>query len=257
MSSIEWPANDYAIGSYIQSYVANELLPQFTPAPTDVILDVGCGDGSFSTTILAKVPQGKVVGVDRSLNMLELAKEKIKQFPNFSIQQADVLSLNFEQVFNDVVSFWCLQWCNDIQLAFKNFFNALKKGGTVFTIFPAGDDPYINMYRALKNRGKIPQLEHFKPPVDYTRLDNLEQKLSTIPFSALHVKKISKAITLPSLDTYRKFVNGIAFYQGQIPEPDIQLINEAMVELFNEDCQKKYNGEIRFAMTIYLVTGKK
>lgn len=74
MSEREWPANDYAIGSYIQSTVAEEYLSYLKTNPTDKILDIGCGNGAFTKNILQQVPQGSVLGIDASENMLHLAQ---------------------------------------------------------------------------------------------------------------------------------------------------------------------------------------
>lgn len=156
MSRREWPANDYAIGSYIQATVAEEYLPYLNMKPADKVLDIGCGNGAFTKNILMKVPQGSVLGIDASENMLHLAQDVSKEYPNFSVQKADVLTMDFHLQFDYVVSFWCLQWaCANIQKAFLNIVNALKPGGKFLTLFPAGDDPFIMSYYALKNQGNL------------------------------------------------------------------------------------------------------
>ncbi|CZG70584.1 TPA: methyltransferase domain-containing protein [Legionella pneumophila subsp. pneumophila] len=258
MSRREWPANDYAIGSYIQATVAEEYLSYLKVNPTDKILDIGCGNGAFTKNILMKVPQGSVLGIDASENMLHLAQDVSKEYPNFSVQKADVLTMDFHLQFDYVVSFWCLQWaCANIQKAFLNIVNALKPGGKFLTLFPAGDDPFIMSYYALKKSGQFASLHDFIPPVDYSHLNNLEKKLESLSCQELKVKLCRQSITLPSLDVFRKFVNGIAFYQGQLPNEEIQKINEAMVQYYDNECQAKYHGEYQFNFTIYLVTGEK
>lgn len=156
-----------------------------------------------------------------------------------------------------MVSFWCLQWVTDIHKAFENILHALKPGGKLLAVFPAGDDPYIMGYYALKKSGKFKSLAQFIPPVDYSRLNNLAHLLNNLPFRELNVQLCSQFITLPSLDVFRKFVNGIAFYDGQVAENEIGLINEALVHYFDEECQKKYQGKYQFNFSIYLVTGEK
>ncbi|MFO2553307.1 methyltransferase domain-containing protein [Legionella pneumophila serogroup 1] len=258
MSRREWPANDYAIGSYIQATVAEEYLSYLKVNPTDKILDIGCGNGAFTKNILMKVPQGSALGIDASENMLHLAQDVSKEYPNFSVQKADVLTMDFHLQFDYVVSFWCLQWaCANIQKAFLNIVNALKPGGKFLTLFPAGDDPFIMSYYALKKSGQFASLHDFIPPVDYSHLNNLEKKLESLSCQELKVKLCRQSITLPSLDVFRKFVNGIAFYQGQLPNEEIQKINEAMVQYYDNECQAKYHGEYQFNFTIYLVTGEK
>lgn len=256
MLNNEWPAEDYAIGSYIQATVADRFLPDLQLQPNARILDVGCGNGAYSRKILAKVPQGSVLGVDASNNMLHLAKEVMTDYPNFSVQNKDVLDLSFADSFDGVVSFWCLQWISDIRKAFDNMIHALKPGGTLFTLFPAGDDPFITSYYAIRDSGQLPFLKNFKSPIDYSRLDNLAQKLKSIPCKQLKVDLYKQSITLPSLEIFRKFIYGIAFYQGQLTDKEIKQANEAMIQYYDEQCQKKYQGIYKFEFSIYLVTGE-
>jgi hypothetical protein len=65
------------------------------------------------------------------------------------------------------------------------------------------------------------------------------------------------SINLPCLDIFRKFVNGVAFYQGQIPEAEIKLINETMVRWYEKECQNHWQGRYQFPCALYLVTGEK
>lgn len=257
MPAQEWPADDYAIGSYIQATVAERYLPYLHINSNDQVLDIGCGDGAFSKKILDKIPEGALLGIDASDNMLHLAKGVARDYPNFSIKKADVFTMDFNEQFDYVVSFWCLQWAADIYKAFENIIKALKTGGKMLAIFPAGDDPYIKGYYALKHSGQFSSLANFIPPMDYSRLDNLSETLKTISCKNLKVELCHHCLTLPSLDVFRKFVNGIAFYQGQVPEEEIKFINESLVHYFDEECQKKYRGEHRFDFSIYWVTGEK
>ena len=257
MTPQEWPANDYAIGSYIQATVAEKYLNRLTIKESDEVLDIGCGNGAFTKRILDRVPNGALIGIDASQNMLDLAQELIKEYPNFSVKKADVHSMSFKSQFDYIVSFWCLQWTTDIHKAFANIFQALKPGGKILTIFPAGDDPYILGYYALKKSGQFSSLKNFIPPVDYSKLDNLSDRLTDLPFQNFKVELCKQSIALPSLEVFRKFVNGIAFYQGQVADHEIELINDALVHYFDEECQSKYHGEYQFNFTSYLITGQK
>lgn len=257
MVNQEWPAEAYAIGSYIQATVADNYLDLLKLNPQDSVLDLGCGNGSYTRKILDRVPLGSVLALDGSVNMLQLAEQVKQDYPQLSLMQGDIHQLPFKNQFDSAVSFWCLQWSTDIKQVFANIYEALKPGGQFFTLFPAGDDPYIMGYYALRDSGEYAQLQGFKPPMDYSNLDNLENKLSSLPFSKLKVERKHTYITLPELEYYRKFVKGIAFYQGQMSEAEVDSLNQALVDIFNKDAQIKYKGELRFEFSIYLVSGEK
>ncbi|MFA6302359.1 MAG: methyltransferase domain-containing protein [Legionella sp.] len=257
MNTQEWPANDYAIGSYIQASVNSQYLPDLDLSATDRVLDIGCGDGGFTKKILERAPSMSLLGVDASQNMLHLAKQLGNEFPNFSVQQVPVENMHFNNEFDHVVSFFCLQWATDIHQAFANIFAALKPGGKLLTVFPSGDDPYIMGYHALKKSGQFKSLDNFIAPVDYSQMNKLSDKLSDLGFSKLKVELHQQSIPVPSLVEYKKFVDGIAFYQGQVPDEEIPLINEAMLQYFANECKEKYQGDYRFNFTNYLITGVK
>ncbi|KTD09185.1 methyltransferase [Legionella gratiana] len=258
MPTQEWPAHDYAIGSYIQASIAGDYLKYLDIKPTDYVLDIGCGNGAFSRKILDKFPQNHFLGIDASENMLALAREEFADYPNAKLHHTDVLTLPFINEFNCVVSFWCLQWCAfAIEKAFLNIHRALKENGTVFALFPSGDDPFILSYYKVKESNQFSCLNEFKPPVDYQHFEHLEEKIQKLPFKQIKIERLKHQIRLPSLDIFRKFVNGIAFFQGQVPSEQINLINESLVTIYEQECQEKFAGEHWFILSVYLVQGKK
>ncbi len=191
--------------------------------------------------------------------MLTLAAKKIRDYPNFSVKQMDVLDLNFKAQFDGILSFWCLHWCKDLPRAFNNIFHALKEGGKLLVIIPSGkcDDPFMMNYMRVKESGIFPCLNDFKPLVDFKKVAELPSILATLPFKDTQVDTVKESITLPSLDYFRKFVNGLAFFQGQIPVSQIHDVNEALTQSYHEFCQAHFNGEYRFNITIFIIKAEK
>ncbi len=257
MSKYEWPAEDYAIGAYIQATISDQYLERLAIKEDDKILDIGCGDGSYSTRILQRIPNGTLLGLDRSANMLKLATEKTTDYPNFSLQQNDVLEMNFNKQFDWVISLWALHWSHDLTSVYSNIYRALKKGGKVLTIFPSGDDPLMASYKFVKSTGEFPSLGDFKPLVDFQKVAELPNIIAKTPFSTANVEVVKHSVLLPSLDFFRKFVNGLAFFQGQVPDKEIPSINEAIVKAYDLDCRKNFHGEYWFNISIYVVTAEK
>src|ERR671914_1552910 len=65
--------------------------------PGERILDVGCGPGFYASELLDQVgPDGAVVGVDASPQMLAVAAHRCEGRPNVSFQQSDAISLPVE-----------------------------------------------------------------------------------------------------------------------------------------------------------------
>ncbi|KTD70840.1 class I SAM-dependent methyltransferase [Legionella tucsonensis] len=254
----EWPAHDYAIGSYIQASIADNYLNYLTIKPTDQVLDIGCGNGVFSRKILDKIPHGSLLGIDASENMLQLARKAMANYPNASCQQADVLTMKFDKQFDYIVSFWCLHWCAfDIETVFLNIYHALKPGGKVLTLFPSGDDSFMRSYHTIKSSGEFSCLNQFTPPVDFQNFHHLEERMHALPFQQIIVEHFKHELMLPSLDIFRKFVNGLAFFHGQIPSDKIGILNEALVRAYEQECHEKHQDKYEFILPIYVIRAEK
>src|SRR3984885_9239189 len=69
---------------------AGYLLPRL-PA-TAWLLDIGCGPGTITVDLAARVPQGQVVGIDAADDVLELARQEASRQgrPNVRFGPGDV-----------------------------------------------------------------------------------------------------------------------------------------------------------------------
>lgn len=83
------------------------LLPYLNINPPNWILDVGVGTGLF----LEKIEQwAMIIGVDISLNMLRIAKKRVKNYSHIELILADADYLPFkENIFPIVTTFTLLQ----------------------------------------------------------------------------------------------------------------------------------------------------
>jgi trans-aconitate 2-methyltransferase len=124
----EWNAELYRERSSLQQAMAAEVLQALDVTNSERVLDVGCGDGRITAEIARRVPQGCVVGVDASNNMIALASQKRE--PNLRFEIADARSLPFHHEFDLVVSFNALHWIHEQDLALASIHKSLQPGGT-------------------------------------------------------------------------------------------------------------------------------
>ena len=132
-----WNPKDYAQHSSAQEIWARELLTQVNLRPDDEVLDIGCGDGRTTAAIAQSVPQGKVVGVDLSADMVAHAAIQHCRPPtrNLTFRRADAAALPFDEEFSVVFSNATLHWVPDQHAAVQGIARALRPKGRVIAQF--------------------------------------------------------------------------------------------------------------------------
>lgn len=94
------------------------------------VLDIGSGDGKFTAYFATKItPDGEVVGVDLSRDMVNYAKDKYNSINNLSFIEGNVVNSVLDQKFDRIISFSALHWVTDQVVALKYIENSLRKGG--------------------------------------------------------------------------------------------------------------------------------
>ena len=122
----EWNAELYSQRSTLQQTMAAEVLGALDLKGSERVLDVGCGDGRITAEIAHRTPDGYVIGVDASANMIGLASQKVQ--PKLWFAVADARALPFDDEFDLVVSFNALHWVREQDAALVSIRQALRPG---------------------------------------------------------------------------------------------------------------------------------
>ena len=102
------------------------------------VLEVGCGVGAQTVSLLAGSPGISLVAVDISTDSLQLARERVaRQCPEADVQfhQGSVFDLPFaEGSFDDVFVCFVLEHLRDPALALQQLRRLLRPGGTITVV---------------------------------------------------------------------------------------------------------------------------
>ncbi|OMH40090.1 class I SAM-dependent methyltransferase [Desulfurobacterium indicum] len=81
----------------------------------ELVLDIGCGDGKITFEIARRVPDGYVVGIDSSEEMIKLASKMFSpsKYPNLSFRFLDIQEMDFSGEFDVIFSNAALHWIID------------------------------------------------------------------------------------------------------------------------------------------------
>lgn len=134
--------------------------------PGSVVLDAGAGTGERTLAILEHSQPGRVIALDASEAMLDVARSKI-QDPRVSFVQGDVWRLPFaDDVFDVVVSTWVIEIMDDPRAVVQEFIRVVKPGGLVIYAFcslPEGTLGNTLKYVMTKGSSKEGPLTHLLP----------------------------------------------------------------------------------------------
>ncbi|MDW5551916.1 class I SAM-dependent methyltransferase [Methanosarcina sp.] len=126
-----WDPKLYSSNSSAQKNWGFELLAKLGFKGNEKFLDVGCGDGKLSAEVAKSLPEGTVLGIDLSEEMITFARNHYSQekFPNLSFMQANASELTFDSEFDIVFSNAALHWIKAPEAALNGFWKSLKPGG--------------------------------------------------------------------------------------------------------------------------------
>lgn len=95
------------------------------------VLVIGSGDGKIAAQIAKSVPQGIVIGIDASAELVHLASDAFLNTPNLYFKQADYTSFEFEQRFDLIVSLNSLEYIENHPQLFRQIKRSLRNGGKI------------------------------------------------------------------------------------------------------------------------------
>jgi len=121
----EWNAPGYARIAALQQAMAEEALALLALKGAERVLDLGCGNGKVTAEIAARLPDGAIIGVDSSAEMIAFASDRFSR-RNLRFQVCDIRDLPFRQEFDLVVSFNALHWIPDQARALRALRSAMK-----------------------------------------------------------------------------------------------------------------------------------
>jgi trans-aconitate 2-methyltransferase len=125
-----WDARTYDESSEPQQSWASEVVARLEGiAPDATVLDVGCGTGRVTEALLALVPRGRVLALDASVDMVELARGRLGDRAQVWCQ--DVLDLELEEPVDAIVSTATLHWVTDHDRLWARLARALRPGGVL------------------------------------------------------------------------------------------------------------------------------
>lgn len=235
----EWDSAVYHRLSGPQVSWGKKVLARLRLRGDELVLDAGCGTGRLTAELLEALPDGHVVGVDLSQNMLSSAREHLRAdfAQRLNLVACDLLHLPFKRVFDVVVSTAAFHWVLDHDRLFGNLHDLLVPGGRLEA--QCGGGPNLVGLRAradaLMATPKFARyFAGFHEPWLFQDAEQGAAALKRAGFSEVETSVESAPTLLDDARHFREFVPNIIFRRHLENLPSEELRREFMDELTNQ-----------------------
>lgn len=212
----------------------------------EVALDCGCGTGRLTAELLERLPDGRVIAIDRSRNMLDAAREFLT--PRFgdrvTFLQADLQTFDRAALGEEVdlvFSTATFHWVLDHPRLFANLHGLLKPGG--WLVAQCGGGP--NLARLLSRARALQEEPEFAPffagwpgPWEFADDRTTAERLRAAGFDEVETNLVSMPVVMQDADAYREFLTNVIFgaHLARIPDPALrERYVQALTEQAAED----------------------
>src|SRR5215218_7763775 len=126
----EWDASAYGTLNAPMNERGNDAVARLELRGDETVLDAGCGTGEVTATLLERLPQGRVVALDGSQQMLDAARERFAGDARVSFAHADLGEpLPLAEPVDAIVSTSTFHWVPDHDALFRHLAAVVRPGG--------------------------------------------------------------------------------------------------------------------------------
>jgi trans-aconitate 2-methyltransferase len=180
----------------------------------ETVIDAGCGTGRLTELVLDRLPQGRVIAVDQSANMLAQAADHLR--PRFgdrvSFVQADLLAMPFEAAADIVFSTATFHWVKDHPALFARIHRALKPSGWLIAQCGGGPNIAHVAERALEILRREPFTAHigaWDGPWHFASAADTTMRLESAGFDHASAEVVHAPVVMENEAAYREFLGTV------------------------------------------------
>ena len=128
MTTREWDGRSYDRVSAPMADMAAPVLDRLSLRGNETVVDAGCGSGRVTEALLERLPQGRIIAVDASADMLAAARERLVD-ERVAFVHSDLVALDLGEPADAVLSTATFHWIDDQAGLYRALHRALKPGG--------------------------------------------------------------------------------------------------------------------------------
>jgi SAM-dependent methyltransferase len=200
-------------------------------------LDVGCGNGAFTETIVAKCAPASVTGIDPSEGQLKFARSRMN-LRNVEFRQADAMALPYpDDAFDVAVMPLVIFFVPDPVKGVSEMHRVVRSGGIVSAYswdMVGGGFPYSILHDELRAMGIPPAAA---PSLDASRPEVMLELWTAAKFRDIETRAITVQRTFANFEDYWNVIQGgpsVSAKLAAMSEKDRRTLKARLHSLFKE-----------------------
>jgi trans-aconitate methyltransferase len=217
-ASREWNSEAYHRLSRPQFEWGLKVLERLPLRGDETLADGGCGSGKVSAKLLERLPRGRMLAMDLSLNMLQTAREHL--LPKFGDKVqfivTDLQEIPLASTLDGIFSTAAFHWVPDHDRLFGSLLRALKPGGWLEAQCGGGPNLARVRQRALVLMSRPDYAVFFngwQPTWQYPDDVTTAKRMSDAGFTAVKVWLEQSPATLANASEYKEFLRTVTLHR--------------------------------------------
>jgi trans-aconitate 2-methyltransferase len=213
-----WSGAEYDRLSSPMEAMGREVLERLALDGSETVIDAGCGSGRVTEALIARVPRGRVIGVDASASMIDAARERLGEGAELHV--ADLVTFDLGVEADAVLSTATFHWIADHEALFARLRAHLRDGGQL--IAQCGGQGNIAGVHAAAREAMAaerfaPHFAGWKGPWNFATPQDTERRLAQAGFAESKAWLQPRPVTPDDPHAYLTEIN-LGAHLGRLPD---------------------------------------
>jgi trans-aconitate 2-methyltransferase len=213
-----WSGAEYDRLSTPMEAMGREVLERLPLEGSETVIDAGCGSGRVTEALIARLPRGRVVGVDASASMIDAARERLGDRAELHV--ADLVTFDLGLRADAILSTATFHWIADHDALFARLRANLREGGRL--VAQCGGKGNIASVHAAAREAMAaepyaPHFDDWRGPWNFATPQDTETRLSAAGFAQSRAWLQPRPVTPGDPHAYLTEIN-LGAHLGRLPE---------------------------------------
>jgi trans-aconitate 2-methyltransferase len=213
-----WSGAEYDRLSTPMEAMGREVLERLPLEGSETVIDAGCGSGRVTEALIARLPSGRVVGVDASASMIDAARERLGDHAELHV--ADLVTFDLGIRADAILSTATFHWIADHDALFARLRAHLRDGGRL--VAQCGGQGNIASVHAVAREAMAsdPYAPHFagwQGPWNFATPQDTDRRLAAAGFAESRAWLQPRPVTPNDAHAYLSEIN-LGAHLGRLPD---------------------------------------